>query len=82
MYFLGSRATGVAGPLSDYDFAFYINERNKKKLFDIKFILMHKISRLLKTDNVDVVILNLTESPELKYNIIKEGELIYEKELF
>lgn len=81
-YFFGSRANGKAGPLSDYDFAVYIDERNKKKLFELKFILMDKISRLFKTDKVDVVILNMTESPELKFNIIKEGRLIYEKEPF
>jgi len=34
----------------------------------------------LLTDKVDVVILNLTDSPELKYNIITQGRLIYEKE--
>ena len=39
-----------------------------------------KISRLLGTDKIDVVILDMAESPELKYSIIKEGKLIYEKE--
>ncbi|MBU1179666.1 nucleotidyltransferase domain-containing protein [Patescibacteria group bacterium] len=81
-YFFGSRANGKAGPLSDYDFAVFIDGKDKKIFFDIRFSLMDKISRLLKTDNVDIVVLNLAESPELKYNIIKEGKLIYEKELF
>lgn len=48
-------------------------------MYEIKFELFDKISRLLKTDKIDIVILNLTESPELKYLIIKEGRLIYEK---
>lgn len=79
-YFFGSKAAGKAGPLGDYDFAVYLDERDRKKNLDIKFALMDKISRLLKTDKVDIVILNLTESPELKYNIIATGNLIYEKE--
>ncbi len=80
VYFFGSKAAGKEGPLSDYDFAVYLDERDKKKIFDIKFTLMDKISRLFKTDKIDIVILNLTESPELKYNIISEGRLIYENE--
>jgi len=80
VYFFGSKAKGETGPLSDYDFAFYLNEKDKKRMLEIKFDLQDKISRTLKTDKVDVVTLNTTESPELKYNIIKEGELIFEEE--
>jgi predicted nucleotidyltransferase len=81
-YLFGSRATGHTGDLSDFDFAFYADEKDIKKLYDLKFTLGDKISRTLKTDKVDIVILNLTESPELKYNIIKEGKLIYSEEPF
>lgn len=80
VYIFGSKASGKEGPLSDYDFAIYLEEKDKKKCFDIKFALMDKASRIFKTDNVDIVILNLSESPELKYNIITEGRLIYEVE--
>lgn len=82
VYFFGSKATGEDGPLSDYDFAVYLDEKDKKRMFDIKFELFDRLSRLLKTDRVDMVILNLTESPELKYNIIKEGKVIFEEEPF
>lgn len=80
VYFFGSRAKKEAGPLSDYDFAFYATEKNKMKLFDLKLSLQEKLSTLLKTDAVDVVSLNSAKSPELKYNIIREGKIIYEKE--
>jgi len=80
VYFFGSKATGKSGPLSDYDFAFYVEEKNKKQIFNLKLNLMDKISRELNTDKVDVVMLNTTEAPELKYNIIKNSKLIYEKE--
>lgn len=82
VYFFGSRTVNQYGPLSDYDFAFYIDEKNKFKLFDYQLKLFGDLSRILKTDKIDIVILNLTDAPELKYNIIKDGHLIYEQEPF
>jgi predicted nucleotidyltransferase len=79
-YLFGSQVSRKTGPLSDYDFAFYLEEKDKKKSFDLKLDLISSLSRILKTNNIDVVILNEVESPELKYNIIKEGKLIYEIE--
>lgn len=80
VYFFGSRARGANGSLSDYDFGVYLEEKDKKKRFDIRLRLMARLSSELRLDAVDVVILNDAESPELKYNIIKEGKVIYEKE--
>lgn len=87
VYFFGSMASGQAGPLSDYDFAVYFDlqknsDKDKEMMFDIKFKLMDQLSRALKTDKVDVAILNLTEEPEFKYNVIKDGKLIYDQEPF
>lgn len=82
VYFFGSQITGKSGPLSDYDFAVYLDTKDTKKMFDIKCDLQDKISRTLKSDKVDIVVINLTKSPELKYNIIKEGSLIFEREPF
>ena len=79
VYLFGSQVNGTAGPLSDYDFAFYIDEKDKKKLFDLKLDLIGKLTQILKSDKIDVVILNIVESPELKYNIIKDGKLIFER---
>lgn len=81
-YLFGSRANGKIGPLSDYDFAVYLDEKDPIKRFDIRLDLMGKISSKLKIDNIDLCILNDIESPELKYNIIKDGILILEKEPF
>jgi len=82
VYLFGSQASGKTGPLSDYDFAFYLKTKNRKKMSQVQFGLMDKLSRVLKTDKIDVVILNTLKSPELKFNIIKHGKLIYEKEPF
>ena len=80
VYFFGSRARGKEGPLSDYDFAVYLDEKDAKKRFETKLNLMSKLSKNFGTDNVDVVVLNDTQSPELKYSVLKEGKLIYEEE--
>ncbi len=82
VYFFGSRASGQAGALSDFDFAVFLEEKDRKKIFQIRTSLMDKIGRLLKTDKVDIVILNTTESPELKYNIITQGKIIFERDLY
>ena len=36
VYFFGSRATDKAVPLSDYDFAVFLDEKDFKKRFDIR----------------------------------------------
>lgn len=80
VYLFGSSVDGSMGPLSDIDFAFYVDEKDTKKIYDIKFGLMDKLSRELGTDKIDIVMLNTAKAPELKYSVISEGKLIYEKE--
>lgn len=82
IYLFGSQANGKTGPLSDYDFAVYLDEKDPKKRFDIRLRLIAGMSEIFKTDRVDICVLNDIESPELKYNIIKEGKVIFEKEPF
>lgn len=80
VYLFSSTARGDRGPLSDYDFAVFLGTRDKREITRIRFQLMDEISRALKTDMVDVVILDSLSSPELKYNIIRGGELIFGRE--
>lgn len=80
VYLFGSKARDTHGPLSDYDFAIYFDGKDTRKMFDIKLELLDRLSRSLKTDEIDIVVLNITEGPELKYQIIKEGEVIYEEQ--
>src|SRR3989344_4029070 len=81
-YLFGSRATGKVGPLSDYDFGIYLDERDAKRRFDIRLKLAGDISLQLKTDDFDLVVINGIDGPELKYSIIKDGILLFEKEPF
>jgi predicted nucleotidyltransferase len=80
VYFFGSQANGQTGPLSDYDFAFYAEGKDVKERFQLKMQLISELSMALGTNKVDVVILNDDIGPELKYNIIQQGELIYQQE--
>jgi len=82
VYLFGSMARKSSGPASDYDFAVYLGDSTSRRMFSIKLDLMGHISRILKTDRVDIVILNLTKSPELKYAVVKEGILLFEREPF
>ena len=79
-YLFGSQATGKTGPLSDYDFAIYIDEKDAQKGFQLRLQIANALSAYLNTDNVDVLVINDIKSPEIKYAIIKEGILLYEQE--
>ncbi len=79
VYLFGSQISGKTGPLSDYDFAFYIDDK-ETKAYHTAFEIEGEISTLLATEKVDSVILNYTDAPELKYSIIKNGKIIYEIE--
>jgi len=81
VYVFGSQAVGNTGPLSDYDLAVFLDERaGTRHIFDVRFELQDRLSCALQTDKLDVVILNLTQGPEFQYDVIKNGQLIYEVE--
>ncbi len=70
-YLFGSVAKGKAGKLSDIDIAVLLDESlNKEQRFDLQLELISDISELLKTDKIDMVVIN--EAPlSLKFEIIK-----------
>ena len=82
VYLFGSRANAKIGPLSDYDFAVYLDEKDKNKRGELKMELIGRIMMILKTNEIDLCILNDIDSPEFKYRIINEGILIFEREPF
>lgn len=80
LYFFGSAAAGNAGPLSDLDFAAYVDEKDAAKRLDLRLHLMGELSARLETDKIDVLLLNDINSSEIKANIIKEGILLFKEE--
>lgn len=80
-YFFGSRKNGNSGPMSDYDFAIYLDSTDKKRIIEIQLDLIPQLSRIIHTDNLDLVILNSAYS-DLKYSAITGGELLFERHPF
>jgi len=70
-YLFGSVAEGKEGKLSDIDLAVFLDESlSKKERFDIQLKLMSEMSSILKTDKVDLIVMN--DAPlSLNYEIIK-----------
>ncbi len=82
VYLFGSRATKTAGPLSDYDFAVYVNDEDQLRRGELRLRLIADVMKALHTDDIDLHILNDVHLPELKYHIISEGKLLFEREPF
>jgi predicted nucleotidyltransferase len=81
-YLFGSQATQKTNSSSDYDFALLLSDHIPMKRYpDYKLLLTRELLKVAKSEFVDVVILNDKKIPLLlKFNIIKEGVLIYEKD--
>ncbi|MCQ1535848.1 nucleotidyltransferase domain-containing protein [Methanosarcina sp. KYL-1] len=75
-YLFGSTVRGEANGLSDIDIAVLFDDSvSKKEAFDLQLELIGELGILLKTNNIDLVVLN--ESPLLlTYNIIRDGIIL------
>ena len=74
-YLFGSRASGKTGPLSDTDIAAFLDPA--ENAFDYRLLLIERLSRALRSDRLDLVILN-EAPPELKFAVIKHGKVLKE----
>ena len=81
-YLFGSQATQKANPNSDYDFAIMLSPKVLPVRYSYyKLRLITDLLRTVNTEFLDLVILNDPKTPLLlKFNIIKEGAIIYEKD--
>ncbi|KAF5430911.1 hypothetical protein C5S35_04425 [Candidatus Methanophagaceae archaeon] len=70
-YLFGSVAEGKEGRLSDVDLAVFLDESlSKKQRFNLQLKLISELTSILKTDKIDLVIMN--NAPiSLNYEIIK-----------
>lgn len=76
-YVFGSTATGNTRKGSDVDMAVYLAPEIKPRFFDIRLELLEKLTRAFRRE-ADVVILN-TAAPFVKYVVLKEGKLVFER---
>ncbi|WP_114279074.1 type VII toxin-antitoxin system MntA family adenylyltransferase antitoxin [Thioalbus denitrificans] len=74
-YLFGSRARGTHGPMSDFDIAVHLAQN--VDLFTFRLQMLEQLNRLLKTDKVDLVVLN--DAPLLlRHRVIRDGRLLKE----
>ena len=76
-YLFGSRAREDFSSISDYDFAVQVDEKIPKTSYtDLKLNLIGDLCHNLKTDAVDVVVLN--EAPLLlKHRILRDRKVLF-----
>ncbi|MBI9084269.1 MAG: nucleotidyltransferase domain-containing protein [Desulfobacterales bacterium] len=67
-YLFGSRAAGRTSPMSDYDFAVYLT---KTPFSEKRFDILGDLMGLLKTDDIDLVVLN-TAPISLRMRILQK----------
>jgi predicted nucleotidyltransferase len=77
LYLFGSRASGRAGPGSDYDVGILLDRRQDSP--DRRARLAHELTVILGTSDLDVVFLTQAP-PELAFAVI-QGNLVYERDL-
>ena len=75
-YLFGSQATGKARANSDVDIAVYLSKKiRSKQTLDWRLTLMAELSRVLRTDAVEIIVLN--EAPlVLRYEVVSKGKLL------
>ena len=79
-YLFGSYAKGTESPLSDIDIAVFLrNPVSHSEAFDKAVLLTHKLIGVLHKNKVDVIILN-TATPPIKFNAIKDRQIIYNRD--
>jgi len=72
-YLFGSHARGKPTPVSDVDFAVLLSETVPRESYlDYRIALTQELSRIVRSDEVQVVILNQAP-PLLAYKVIVEG---------
>jgi len=75
-YLFGSQASGRPTPISDVDFAVLLSGAVPRESYlDYRIALMQELTRIFRSDEVQVVILNQAP-PLLAYKVIIEGRLL------
>lgn len=80
-YVFGSQARGHAGALSDIDVAVYIDDReDEPRPYGYEADLITHLMRELRTNNIDVVLLNRAP-PLLYHRVLRDGKLLVTRDL-
>ena len=80
-YLFGSIVKGDVAHLSDIDVAVYLSGIDDDSLFDAKLSLHGEICRVLKRNDVDLLVLNRAANKILLEDIIRTGMTIYDRDV-
>lgn len=70
-YLFGSTAGGIEGPLSDIDIAVYLSGKlTKGERIEKRLELIGELSDLLKTDRIDLLVMN-DAAPAINFEVIR-----------
>ncbi len=76
-YLFGSLAKGRVSPISDIDMAVYL--KDTENLLEVKLEIFSLLSEALKTDEIELVILNSAPLP-LKAKVIQSEKVLVDKD--
>ena len=77
-YPFGSGTNGQTSPMSDIDLAVLLTGKELGASFDIRLDLYADCCRVLKRNEVDVVVLNKTRNLFLLYDVVRNGILLFD----
>lgn len=77
VYLFGSYGTDRQTPLSDIDLAVLIRREDHPLGLQERLVLSDQISRILRVDDVDVVILNRMPAT-FRFKVLKHGRILYQ----
>ncbi len=75
-YLFGSHASGAARADSDVDVAVLLSETSADQRFEARLAFIGALTARLRTDAVDVVLLN-EAPPALAFEVLKRGRLLH-----
>ena len=78
-YLFGSHVQGTASKSSDIDIAVFLKPFLGESFFDIKIDLYMNLSRALKRNDIDLVIMNECSNIILLNRIITHGFVVYDQ---
>lgn len=75
-YFYGSQITGYTNKKSDLDLAVITDNANSIKYGDLYL----KVSQIIKEKEVDLRIVTLKETPTYLFQVLKNGQTVYQRD--
>lgn len=79
-YLFGSAATKETTPLSDIDIAVLFKTPARENRADLRFGLFADLSRALRRNDIDLIVLNTSSNLLLQEEIVRNGVLLYERD--